>query len=181
MEAFVVRSPGPVGCGSVKHMVPDRYGLALVGAQMAAVAGVFWPGEPRWRLPQAVAVGSAVSMVGGTILAAAGAARLGRSVRPLPAPPDGSVLRTDGAYGVVRHPIYAGLLASCTGAAILRARPEPLAAVAVLAAVLHFKAGYEERLLRLRFGAAYEEYAERVPRLVPHIRLRRTRVGVRAE
>jgi len=161
-------------------MVPDRYGLALVGAQMAAVAGVFWPGEPRWRLPPAVAVGAAAPMVGGTILAAAGAVRLGHLVRPLPAPPDGSVLRTDGAYGVVRHPIYAGLLASCTGAAILRARPEPLAAVAVLAAVLHLKAGYEERLLRLRFGAAYEKYAERVPRLVPRIRLRRTRVGVRA-
>lgn len=152
-------------------MVPDRYGLALVGAQIAAVAGVFWPGEHRWRLPPAVTVGAASSMVGGAVLAAAGAVRLGPSLRALPTPPDRSVLRTDGAYGVVRHPIYAGLLASSTGAAILRARPEPLAAVAVLAAVLHLKAGYEERLLRLRFGAAYEEYAEQVPRLVPRIRL----------
>jgi hypothetical protein len=36
----------PIGCGSVEHTVPDRYGLALVGAQMAALAGVFWPGDP---------------------------------------------------------------------------------------------------------------------------------------
>jgi len=168
----------PVGCGSVEHVVADRYGLALVGAQVAAVAGMVWPGAPLWRLPRAVAVGAASSMVGGTVLAAAGALRLGRLLRPLPAPPYGAALRTDGAYGVVRHPIYAGLVASCTGAAVLRARPEPLAAVAALAAVLHLKSGYEERLLRVRFGAAYEEYAERVPRLVPSIRQRRARVPV---
>jgi protein-S-isoprenylcysteine O-methyltransferase Ste14 len=153
-------------------VVPDRYGLALVGAQLAAVAGVFWPGEPRWRLPRALAVGTAASMVGGNVLAAAGAVRLGHSLRPLPAPPYGAALRTDGAYGVVGHPIYAGLLASCTGAALRRARTEPLVAVAVLAAVLHLKAGHEERLLRVQFGAAYDEYAERVPRLIARIRNR---------
>jgi protein-S-isoprenylcysteine O-methyltransferase Ste14 len=151
-------------------VVPDGYGLSLLGAQLAAVAGVFWPGEPRWRLPRVVAVGAAALLVGGNVLAAAGALGLGRSLRPLPHVPSGATLRTDGAYGVVRHPIYAGLLSASTGAAVLRARPEPLAALAVLAAVLHLKAGYEERLLRVRFGAAYDEYAQRVPRMVPRIR-----------
>ena len=150
-------------------MVPDGYGLSLLGAQLAAVAGVFWPGEPRWRLSRGVAVGAAALLGGGNVLAAAGALGLGRSLRPLPHPPSGATLRTDGAYGVVRHPIYAGLLLASTGAAVQRARPEPLAALAVLAAVLHLKAGYEERLLLVRFGAAYDEYAQRVPRMVPGI------------
>lgn len=156
--------------GSLDCVIRDRYGLALLGAQLAAVAGVFWPGEPQWRLPRAVVVGAAASLVGGNVLAGAGAFGLGRSLRPLPHPPSGANLRTDGAYGVVRHPIYAGLLVACTAVAVLRARPEPLAALGVLAAVLHLKAGYEERLLRVQFGAAYDEYAQRVPRMVPRIR-----------
>jgi protein-S-isoprenylcysteine O-methyltransferase Ste14 len=160
----------PVGCGSFDCVVPDGYGFSLLGAQLAAVAGVFWPGEPRWRLPRVVAVGAAALLVGGNVLAAAGALGLGRSLRPLPHLPSGATLRTDGAFGVVQHPIYAGLLLASTGAAVLRARPEPLAALAVLAAVLHLKAGYEERLLRVRFGAAYDEYAQRVPRMVLGIR-----------
>lgn len=160
----------PVGCGSFDCVVPDGYGLSLLGAQLAAVAGVFWPGEPRWRLPRVVAVGAAALLVGGNVLAAAGALGLGRSLRPLPHLPPGATLRTDGAYGVVRHPIYAGLLLASMGGAVLRARPEPLVALAVLAAVLHLKAGYEERLLREQFGAAYDEYAQRVPRMVPGIR-----------
>jgi protein-S-isoprenylcysteine O-methyltransferase Ste14 len=36
-----------------------------------------------------------------------------------------------------------------------------------LSIVLHVKAGYEEGLLRARFGEAYDLYASRVPRLVP--------------
>jgi protein-S-isoprenylcysteine O-methyltransferase Ste14 len=160
----------PVGCGSFDCVVPDGYGLSLLGAQLAAVAGVFWPGEPRWRLPRVVAVGAATLLVGGNVLAAAGALGLGRSLRPLPHLPSGATLRTDGAYGVVRHPIYAGVLLASMGGAVLRARPGPLVALAVLAAVLHLKAGYEERLLREQFGAAYDEYAQRVSRMVPGIR-----------
>ena len=80
------------------------------------------------------------------------------------------MLRTDGPYAIVRHPVYAGLLLGTTGIAVLRARPEPLFAVAALAGLLHLKAGYEEGLLRARFGAAYDAYAARVPRLVPGIR-----------
>jgi protein-S-isoprenylcysteine O-methyltransferase Ste14 len=114
-------------------------------------------------------VGAGAALIGGNVLAGAGAVGLGRSLRPLPQPPSGATLRTDGAYGVVRHPIYAGLLVACAGAAVLRARPEPLAAVGAPAVVLHLKTGYEERLLRARFGTAYDRYAQRVPRIIPRI------------
>lgn len=148
-------------------MAVDVRGAALVGAQVTCVAGVAWPGAPRWRLPSPVRGGAVAAIVAGNALAAAGTLRLGRQLSALPAPPDGAVLRTDGAYGVVRHPIYAGLLVAATGWAVHRARPEPLIAAGILSVVLHVKAGYEERLLRERFGLAYDGYAARVPRLLP--------------
>ena len=148
-------------------MSRDVRGSALVGAQVVCVSALAWPGAPRWRLPRLVRVGAGLAVVAGNAIAVAGMLRLGRHVSALPAPPGDSVLRTDGAYGVVRHPIYAGLLVASTGWAVHRARPEPLVAAGLLAVVLHVKSGYEERLLRERFGAAYDTYAARVPRLLP--------------
>ena len=148
-------------------MARDVRGSALVGAQVACVAALAWPGAPRWRLSSLVRVGAGLAVVAGSAVAAAGALQLGRHLSARPAPPGDAVLRTDGAYGVVRHPIYAGLLVASTGWAVHRARPEPLVAVGLLSVVLHVKVGYEERLLRERFGAAYDTYAARVPRLLP--------------
>lgn len=148
-------------------MARDVRGSLLVGAQVACVGALAWPGAPRWWLPRPVRVGAGLAVVAGNAVAAAGTLRLGRHLSALPAPPGEAVLRTDGAYGVVRHPIYSGLLVASAGWAVRRARPEPLVAVTLLSAVLHVKAGYEERLLHERFGPAYDAYAARVPRLLP--------------
>jgi protein-S-isoprenylcysteine O-methyltransferase Ste14 len=145
----------------------DVRGSLLVGAQVVFVSALAWPGPPHWRLPRPVRVGAGLAVGGGSAVAAAGTLRLGRQLSALPAPPGDAVLRTDGAYGVVRHPIYAGLLVAATGWAVHRARPEPLIAAGLLSVVLHVKAGYEERLLREHFGAAYDAYSARVPRLLP--------------
>lgn len=107
----------------------------------------------------------ALTVVGGGV-AAAGAARHGRRLTPRVEPPEGAALLQDGVYGLSRHPVYAGLLFAATGLAVLRRRPEPLVALAALAGVLHVKSGVEEQHLRRRFGADYDAYARRVPRLV---------------
>jgi protein-S-isoprenylcysteine O-methyltransferase Ste14 len=103
------------------------------------------------------------------VLALVGASWLGRELRAHPAPSARAVLRTDGPYARMRHPIYAGLLLGAGGVAVLRARPEPLLSVALLAGLLNVKAAYEERLLLAQFGAAYEAYAARAPRFVPRL------------
>lgn len=144
----------------------DRSDL-LVVAQLAALAGLAWPGRARWPLPGLVRAGAGAAVLGGTALAVASGARLGDSLTPRVQPPQGASLRTDGPYAVARHPLYAGLLAAATGAAVLRRRPEPLVALAALSAVLHVKAGAEEGALRARFGPQYDAYAARTPRLVP--------------
>jgi protein-S-isoprenylcysteine O-methyltransferase Ste14 len=142
----------------------------LVAGQILCAAGVLWPGESKWALPAVIRVGALGALAGGSLLALAGASRLGRDLRAHPAPAAGAVLRTDGAYARVRHPIYAGLLLGASGVALLRGRPEPLFAVAVLTGLLNVKAAFEERLLHAQFGGAYEAYAARVPRFVPSVR-----------
>jgi protein-S-isoprenylcysteine O-methyltransferase Ste14 len=130
---------------------------------------VLWPGRASWALPAAVRVGALGAVAGGQLLALAGALGLGRQLRPHPQPSAKAVLRTDGVYARVRHPIYTGLLLGAGGVAVLRARREPLLAVAFLAGILQLKARYEERLLQARFGAAYDSYAAQVPRFVPKL------------
>lgn len=139
---------------------------ALVGAQLLAVAALGWPGPPRWRLPPWTCRGAEACALAGAGLAAAGLWRHGTRLTPRVEPPQDAVLLTDGPYALSRHPVYAGLLVGAAGVAVRRRRPEPLVALAALSAVLHVKSGVEESRLRRRFGAAYEQYAARTPRLL---------------
>jgi|SRR5271157_2450125 len=76
-------------------------------------------------------------------------------------------LITGGPYGLVRHPIYTGLLTGFLGTAIAIAQVRSLVAFAFFFAMLWFKLRLEERWMRLQFGEVYEQYAQRVPALVP--------------
>lgn len=147
-------------------MTRDVTGDALVAAQFGALAGLAWPGRPHWPLPPGLtAAALAISALGAGI-AAAGGRSLGPDLTPRAAPPAGAALRTGGPYRFTRNPIYLGLLTGTAGLAVLRRRPEPLAAWAALAAVLHVKVRVEERRLSARFGEDYRRYAARTPRLL---------------
>jgi protein-S-isoprenylcysteine O-methyltransferase Ste14 len=76
-------------------------------------------------------------------------------------------LITGGPYGLVRHPIYTGLLTGFLGTAVAIGQVRGLVAFALIFAVLWFKLRLEERWMRLQFGKVYEQYAQRVPALVP--------------
>ena len=77
------------------------------------------------------------------------------------------VLITDGPYALVRHPIYAGLIATLAGGALLWDSRLTLLLAALMALPLYFHTVFEELLFEQHFGAAYREYQARVPRLVP--------------
>ena len=104
----------------------------------------------------------------GTVVAVLAVTRLGAALTAAPAPIEGARLRTDGVYGVVRHPIYSALLLITTGFA-LGTTPWAFVVVALLTAVLELKRRVEEDFL----SATYPEYADyrhEVPcALVPHI------------
>ena len=79
-------------------------------------------------------------------------------------------LITAGAYSRVRHPIYTGMLGMLLASGLAASSWGGL-----LAGLIVFWAGTlirvrsEERLLRATFGAQYDDYARRVPAVLPGI------------
>jgi protein-S-isoprenylcysteine O-methyltransferase Ste14 len=83
----------------------------------------------------------------------------------------GHRLVTDGPYARVRHPIYTGMLAMLIATALALNGPwSLLIALACFAAGTAQRVRLEERLLQRTFGAAFTDYASRVPAVLPRLR-----------
>ncbi|TCD15018.1 methyltransferase family protein [Oricola cellulosilytica] len=76
---------------------------------------------------------------------------------------DGNLVTT-GPYARSRNPTYIANLALCGGWILLAASWPAAIAAGSLAALYIFAVPYEERWLARKYGAAYSEYRERVPR-----------------
>ena len=75
-----------------------------------------------------------------------------------------------GPYGLVRHPIYSGLMFSAFMTAGLRGTPAAFLGAALITLGFSLTARIEEGFLREQLGAeAYGAYARRVPMLVPRL------------
>lgn len=75
-----------------------------------------------------------------------------------------------GPYGLVRHPIYTGLILSAFATAVVRGEVFALAGALLFALGCWIKAGTEERFLAEGLGVeAYAGYRARVPMLIPFI------------
>jgi protein-S-isoprenylcysteine O-methyltransferase Ste14 len=72
-----------------------------------------------------------------------------------------------GPYGIVRHPIYTGLLLALAGTVLTRPTFAALLGFALLIASFVLKLRKEERLMGANFGAAYDTYRADVPGLIP--------------
>ena len=151
-------------------------GMALQGLGFAIVWGAnrghdyFWPG---------MGVGGMTVLAFATVTLAFGSAMLGMlAVRELGKQwsltarvLDTHELVQSGPFAQVRHPIYSALLGLllATGLALSTALLTSVAAVVYLAGT-YWRATREEALLRGHFGAAYDDYARRVPRLLPRFK-----------
>ena len=82
-----------------------------------------------------------------------------------------------GPYGVVRHPIYSGLLLAILGTAIAFGRLRDVLAFVLMAVAVWRKAGLEESYLMGIFPDSYARYRSEVPGLFPSILPRRPRSG----
>lgn len=123
----------------------------------------------RVDVPGARMIGSAVFAVG-AIVAIVAMLQLGRQLVPQPSPVANGRLIDTGLYGIVRHPIYTGVLLLMAGSVL---RVPSLAGLALIVASVAFfdrKSAYEEALLT-RTYPAYDAYQERVRwKLVPGVR-----------
>jgi protein-S-isoprenylcysteine O-methyltransferase Ste14 len=82
---------------------------------------------------------------------------------------DHELIRT-GPYGLVRHPIYTGLLLAILGTAIAFGEWRGLLAFGFLTVAFLFKLRREERFMSESFPDDYPRYRAEVPALVPFIR-----------
>ena len=80
-----------------------------------------------------------------------------------------------GPYGIVRHPIYTGAILAVFAFAAALARPFDFLVALVFTVFFTCKARVEERFLHEELGVAYDAYRQRVPMLVPFLRLRALR------
>ncbi|WP_245490454.1 isoprenylcysteine carboxylmethyltransferase family protein [Mesorhizobium sp. M7A.F.Ca.US.011.01.1.1] len=72
-----------------------------------------------------------------------------------------------GPYGLVRHPIYTGLLLAILATMAAKVTVWGIAGTALLIIGIVTKARLEESFLRGELGSAYDDYASHVPMLVP--------------
>ena len=87
-------------------------------------------------------------------------------------------LRTDGPYGVTRHPIYTGLLGMTLGTGLLVGLGHWLVLLPVGLVLFELRIHMEEGLMLTTFPEAYPRYRRRVPQLVPGLgRLHRSRAA----
>jgi protein-S-isoprenylcysteine O-methyltransferase Ste14 len=82
-------------------------------------------------------------------------------------------LRTDGPYGITRHPIYTGLLGMLLGTALLNGLGASLGVLVVGAVFVATRIPVEERLMSTAFPDEYGSYRDRVPLLIPRLHLLR--------
>ena len=158
-------------------LMPTRFGargegyvvLQFVLLGLAALApfvdaGRGWP-APWGGLARVAGLGL---MLAGAALGGVGLLGLGRNLSPLPHPKDDAVLIETGIYGLVRHPIYSGLIAGCLGWALVH---NSLLALLLAAGVFVFfdvKSRREERAMAARYPA-YGAYQARVRRFSPFV------------
>ena len=74
-----------------------------------------------------------------------------------------------GPYGLVRHPIYTGVLLAALGTVVAIDSWSALIALALMATAFIRKIVIEERFMRDAFGPAYAAYSKGTARLVPYL------------
>ena len=150
-------SLGPRGEGWTAVQV-----LLMFAIIVAGYAGRSWPDEASSFLRgPGIVIG-----IAGWVLFVGGFVGFGGSPSPFPGPREGSRLQVGGAYRLVRHPIYGGLILITLGWS-LASSPLALAGTVALTFVLEGKSRLEESMLAQRFPE-YDAYMQRVRwRFVP--------------
>ena len=75
-----------------------------------------------------------------------------------------------GPYGLVRHPIYSGLMFAASATGLMRATPAAFFGALLIVIGFSLTARIEEGFLRVQLGAdGYDDYRRRVGMLIPGV------------
>ncbi len=151
------------------------FAFGLVSAQFVLLAALaLVPHGALWPVNPGVLVAAIVLCAGGVSLAVLGVVGLGPALTASPIPREHAPLVTTGVYGLVRSPIYTGLMTGGLGLALFGASAWHIATWLALVLLLAGKARWEERML-LAEHPDYAGYGARVGRFLPGVgRLRRS-------
>ncbi|HZK60249.1 MAG TPA: isoprenylcysteine carboxylmethyltransferase family protein [Cryobacterium sp.] len=143
--------------------------FGLVSAQFLLLAAlILIPHGSLWPVNTVVIAASIALGVAGAILAVLGVTGLGPALTVSPIPREHAQLVTSGVYGLVRNPIYTGLMTGGLGFALFGASVWHIAAWVALALLLSAKTRWEERML-VAEHPDYAGYGARVGRFVPGV------------
>lgn len=132
----------------------------LLGTTIAA--GFLDTGWPAGLRRAAIGVGVLLAVGAATVLWR-GFRTLGGGLTPLPKPRPEAMLVTQGIYGVIRHPLYAGLLLGALGWSLIATSVPALGCTLLVAVFFDLKARREEAWLVEQLPE-YARYRRRVPR-----------------
>uniref|UniRef100_A0A6T8PQL1 Protein-S-isoprenylcysteine O-methyltransferase n=1 Tax=Hemiselmis andersenii TaxID=464988 RepID=A0A6T8PQL1_HEMAN len=143
-------------------------GEIYVGLQFGLIfLVVFGPAFQDLVESTSLLAGLALS-VGGLGLGFIGVSDLGSNLTPWPKPVNDGTLQKDGAYGIVRHPLYGSLIVTCLGLSVLSLSFPRLLFTGMLYALLNAKSAREEEFLAEAYPD-YSEYCNQVQdRLIPY-------------
>ncbi|GJM42544.1 MAG: hypothetical protein DHS20C20_28260 [Ardenticatenaceae bacterium] len=137
---------------------------------LVAFAPASLPGQGDWiGTWRSLSIGLGL-LLGGTggLLILAGLLNLGSNLTAVPRPKENAHLVEHGAYRVVRHPIYSGIILGAFGLGLLRGGWLALLYALVLFLFFDIKSRREESWLREKYDD-YDNYQQRVRKLIPFI------------
>lgn len=142
----------------------------LTLAALVMFIGSYWPVEwgVLWTTPPAAGWAAFAVVLVGLAFTWAARLHLGPLWSSTSAPTEDHRIVETGPYGLVRHPVYSGLLVAAAATALERGRIEAITGLLVLIAGVSLRAKLEERFLRRDLGdEIYSAYRSRVPMLIP--------------
>ncbi|HTQ59619.1 MAG TPA: isoprenylcysteine carboxylmethyltransferase family protein [Candidatus Solibacter sp.] len=128
-----------------------------------------WLYKPLWSAGlRPFWLGAAIT-IGGLLFAVWAREHLGRNWSNSVSIKQDHELITSGPYGVVRHPIYTGILEGFLGLAIAISEVRGFVVFVVFFLMFWAKLRKEEQWMRSQFGETYAKYVHRTAALVPYL------------
>jgi protein-S-isoprenylcysteine O-methyltransferase Ste14 len=167
----------PVRVRAAKRDLTSYFGMALQATSYFVVwyfpflfhRGSPIASEPEWLAWMITVAALAIAIFSAWLVNAA-ARRLGKQWSLAARIVEGHDLIDDGPYRFVRNPIYTGMFGMLVATGLTVSPLLPLLAACVVFVVGTFiRVRIEERLLRETFGPRFDDYAHRVPAMIPGI------------
>lgn len=147
-----------------------RAGMIAGGILLVPVTPRLLGEKQLWDVSYGQAYALAAVMVAGLSFTWWGRIYLGRLWSSAITRKENHRLIDTGPYGIVRHPIYTGLIVGLLATAAAEGRATALIGAALVIVGIWLKARSEERFLKGELGVdEYAAYSRRVPMLIPFL------------